>query len=285
MRSAERGWALVSVLWALTMLALMAAATEALTATSWRAEQHAIVDSRADTALDAAVVRAVLGISDRRAEARWRVDGAHRRFVFDGLVLDVAVQDEAGRIDLNASGTALLVALFTANGLAPDAASRLVGRIVDWRTPPGPATLNGGSDDDYRAARLSYLPRHGLFQCVDEVKLVLGMTPQLFARIRPALTVYSKHASFDASVAPAASLLALYPNDPGKIDAVLRARDGNPNAVSGLGAPPGASSGAVAGHAFSILATATINNRTFHRTAIVQMTGDDRAPYYALAWK
>ena len=285
MRSAERGWALVSVLWALTMLALMAAATEALTATSWRAEQHAIVDSRADTALDAAVVRAVLGISDRRAEARWRVDGAHRRFVFDGLVLDVAVQDEAGRIDLNASGTALLVALFTANGLAPDAASRLVGRIVDWRTPPGPATLNGGSDDDYRAARLSYLPRHGLFQCVDEVKLVLGMTPQLFARIRPALTVYSKRASFDASVAPAASLLALYPNDPGKIDAVLRARDGNPNAVSGLGAPPGASSGAVAGHAFSILATATINNRTFHRTAIVQMTGDDRAPYYALAWK
>ena len=282
---AERGWALVSVLWALTMLALMAAATEALTATSWRAETHAIVDARADAALDAAVVRAVLGISDKRTEARWRVDGAHRRFTFDDIALDVAVQDEAGRIDLNASGTALLVALFTANGLSPDAAAKLAGRIVDWRTPPGLQTLNGGSDDDYRAARLSYLPRHGLFQSVDELKLVLGMTPQLFARIRPALTVYSKRASFDASVAPAASLLALYPNDPGKIDAVLRARDGDPNAVAGIGAPPGAANTAVAGHAFSIAATAFASNRAFHRTAIVQMTGNERAPYYILAWK
>jgi general secretion pathway protein K len=282
---AERGWALVSTLWALTMLALMAAATESLTATSWRAEQHAIVDSRAQAALDAAVVRAVLGVSDKRTQARWRVDGAHRRFAFDGIALDVAVQDEAGRIDLNASGTALLVALFTANGLAPDAAAALAGRIVDWRTPPGPTTLNGGSDGDYRAARLSYLPRHDLFQSVDEAKLVLGMTPQLFARVRPALTVYSKRASFDASVAPAASLTALYPNDPGKIDAVLRARDGDPNAVAGLGTPPGAASIAVAGRAFAITATAFAGNRTFHRTAIVQLTGNDRAPYYVLAWR
>jgi len=157
--------------------------------------------------------------------------------------------------------------------------------MVDWRTPPGPSTLNGGSDDDYRAARLSWLPRHGFFQSVDEAKLVLGMTPQLFARIRPALTVYSKRASFDASVAPAASLMALYPNDPGKIDAVLRARDGDPNAVAGIGAPPGAASIAVAGHAFSITAMASDGNRTFRRTAVVQITSDERAPYYVLAWE
>ena len=82
-------------------------------------------------------------------------------------------------------------------------------------------------------------------------------------------------------------MLALYPNDPGKIDAVLRAREGDPNAVAGLGTPPGASSNAitVAGHAFAISAAAITGNRTFHRTAIVQMTGNDRAPYYVLAWR
>src|SRR5262249_7012775 len=102
------------------MLALMAAATEALTATSYRIEQRAIAEARAHAALDAAVVRAVLGISDSRAGQRWRTDGAHRRFAFGGFPIDVSVQDESGRVDLNASGAALVAQLLSANGLPAD---------------------------------------------------------------------------------------------------------------------------------------------------------------------
>lgn len=281
----ERGWALVAVLWALTMLALMAAATEALTVTSYRTEQHAIVEAQADAALDAAVVRAVLGISDLRSEMRWRVDGSHRTILYYGASIDVAVQDENGRIDLNTASGSLIRQLLVSAGLSGDSANALTDRIVSWRGIAGPQTLNGGSDEDYQAAGLSYLPRHGPFQTVDEVGLVLGVTPQLLARIRPALTVYSKQASFDSAVAPREALMVLYPDDPGKIDQIMQAREVGLNAATPL--PPGqpGTAGASAGHAFSIAAATNTGARIFRRTAVVEITGDDRRPYFVLAWK
>src|ERR1700742_3604924 len=103
----ERGWALVSVLWALTMIALMAAATQALTVTAYNSERHAMVDARAGADLDAAGVRAVLGVSDIRPDRRWRTDGTAQVFVYDRLRIRVSVQDELGRIDLNAASTSL----------------------------------------------------------------------------------------------------------------------------------------------------------------------------------
>ena len=283
----ERGWALVSVLWTVTMLALMAAATEALTVTSYVGERHAMTDAEADADLDAAVARAVLGISDLRPEQRWRVDGAVRTFVFEGRSVRIAVQDETGRIDLNAASGALIRQLLMGEGVTPEDASRLADNIVDWRSTTGLQSLNGATGADYQAAGLSYRPRHGPFQTVDELKLVLGMTPALFARIRPALTVYSKRAMFDSSVAPREALLALYPNDPGKIDTILRAREGDPNMAMRPGFAPGAivSLSAPGGRAFSIAAEVAIGRRTFRRDAVVELSGDDKRPYFVLAWR
>jgi general secretion pathway protein K len=270
----EAGWALISVLWALTVLALLAAATQALTSTSYRSERHALVDARADADLDAAVVRAVLGISDTRPEQRLRVDGTPRVIDYDGLRITVAAQDELGRIDLNASSSSLLRQLLLGFGVSPDGASKLSDRIVDWRMPPGPSSLNGGTDGDYKSAGLDYVPRHGPFQTVDELRLVLGMTPKLFDAIRPALTVYSKRPSFDPSFAPRAALIAIYPADPGKIDQILNSR---------ASAPP--MSAASAGHAYTVSAALTIGQRTFRRMAVVELSDDDRRPYFVLAWQ
>jgi general secretion pathway protein K len=285
-RAREGGWALVSVLWALTMIALMAAAAQSLTVTAWMGERHAMTDARADADLDAAVVRAVLGISDTRSEQRWRTDGTKRVIVYDGLRIRVSAQDELGRIDLNAASTSLIRTLLMGHGLSPDDATTLSDRIADWRSTSGLVSLHGATDADYRAAGLSYLPRHGPFQTVDEARLVLGMSPALFARIRPALTVYSKRPAFDPALAPREALMALYPSDPGKIDAILRARSGD----IGL-AQPGTTSSTPApltvpfGRAYEITAELAIGMRTFKRDAVVEMTGDDKRAYFVLAWR
>jgi general secretion pathway protein K len=281
-RPGERGWALVSVLWALTMIALMAAATQALTVTAWQSERHAMVDARAAACLDAAVVRAVLGIADTRPDQHWRTDGAARVFVYDGLRIRVSVQDELGRVDLNAASSSLIRALLVGNGLSSDDASTLADRIADWRSTSGLTSLKGASDADYRAAGLAYLPRHGPFQTVDEARLVLGMTPALFERIRPALTVYSKRPAFDPQVAPREALAALYPTDPGKIDEILRARSGD-NGLGQTSAPPPPS--IPSGRAFDVTAALTIGQRTFRRDTVVVPTGDDRRAYFVLAWR
>lgn len=282
----ERGWALVSVLWAITLLSLMAAATQALTVTSYRSETHAMVDARAEADLNAAVAAAVLGISDLRPERRWRVDGTATPFAFDGVTMRVSVQDELGRIDLNTSSGALITQLLLGAGLKPDDAGKLADSIVYWRSKTDLQNLRGATNDEYRAAHLTYLPRHAPFQTVDEAKLVLGMTPRLFAAIRPALTVYSKRPSFDSSVAPREALAALYPGDPGKIDEIVRARSGDANASMRLGFAPAtaATLTAPSGRAYSIDARLTVGRRTFARTAVVELSGSSKRPYFVLAW-
>jgi len=268
------------------MLALMAAATQALTVTSYQSERHAMVDARAEADLDAAIVRAVLGISDLRPEQRWRIDGTARAIVYDGLPMRISVQDETGRIDLNAASGSLIRQVLLGVGLSPDAAAVMSDRIVDWRSTSGLVSLNGATDADYKAAGLAYSPRHGPFQTVDELKLVLGMTPVLFARIGPALTVYSNRPMFDSNVAPREALLALYPNDPGKIDEIMRARLGDPGAAALQGAPGAAATQpAPIGRAYAITARLAIGRRTFKRTVVVELTGDGKRPYFVLAWQ
>src|SRR6202012_5947800 len=88
----EAGWALVSVLWTLTMLSLLASAAAMLSLTTYHGERHAFVDAQADAALNAAVVRAALGIVDQRVAERWRVDGISRVYTFEGVAMRVAVQ-------------------------------------------------------------------------------------------------------------------------------------------------------------------------------------------------
>jgi general secretion pathway protein K len=285
-KSRERGWALVSVLWSVTMLSLLAAATQELTITAHRAEHRAWDSARADAALEAGVVQAVAGISG--TSGRWRVDGVPRQESFEGFRLRIAVQDEAGRFDLNAVDGSILTALLRSAGLESELAAALSDTILDWRSPAGPHRLNGASDDDYAAAGLSYRPRHGAFQTVDELRLVLGMTPELFRRIRPALTVYTKRAMIDPALAPKEALLALYAGNEDAVEAILQARASGGEIPSELYLNsrdgvinPGVS---LTGQAFTIAVETILDERSYRRTAVVMLTGDDKQPYLTLWW-
>jgi general secretion pathway protein K len=283
----DRGWALVSTLWALTVLALMAAAAASLTVTTYRSEGHETVDARAEAGLDASIVRAALGISDARPSRRWPVDNRIVYFAYDDLRIGVTVQDELGRIDLNSATGPLITQLLLGAGLERGEAEALSDRILDWRSASRLETLNGGTDDDYRVAHLPYTPRHGPFQTVDELRLVLGMRPGLFRKLRPALTVYSKKMMFEPSLAPREALWALYPTDPSRAEDVLRTRQGDGLDANHVGLAPGALAtvDSLAGRAYCISAEVTIGARHFARQAVIEFTGDVKRPYYVLSWQ
>ena len=190
------------------MLAMMAAAVEALTLTSARFEHAALDQARLAADVDAGVARSVLGIADPRPQLRWRVDGNVQHFSFEDDDIEVSIQDENGRIDLNAADPATLKRLLVAAGMPVAQAETLGDNIVNWRTPTdddasdaGKKLLGAGASD-YAAAGLDYVPRRAPFQSVEELNLVLGMTPELYARLAPALTIYSRAANVDLSVAP-----------------------------------------------------------------------------------
>jgi general secretion pathway protein K len=277
--TSERGWALISVLWVTTALALLAAATTALTENAYRFERRAFERAAVDAALDAGVVRAVLGIEAPDIADRWRVDGVPQRFDFGGLTLNISVQDELGRFDMNAVDDSILRALFKSQGIPEDQAETLSDRILDWRSQNSAELhrLHGATDADYAAASLPYRSRHGPFQSVDELQMVLGMTPEIFARIRPALTVYTQKAMIDPVHGTKESLLALYGGDEGAVDNIIAAR----TAATAV-ADPNIST---AGRAFSITVYTQANNRSFERYAVVLLTGDPERPTITLAWK
>src|SRR6185437_2574169 len=159
-----------------------------------------------------------------RIDARWRVDGVPNKFDYAGKHIQITVEDELGKIDLNTANEQLLTGLLRSLGLTDNAASAMTDRILDWRENSRSHRLNGAKDAEYRYQDYLYHPRNGPFQSVDELKLVMGVTPDLFSKIRLALTVYSGRQFIDPQFAPQAALLALPSMDSERVRTMLAAR-------------------------------------------------------------
>ena len=294
-RRNQRGWALISVLWTVAMLGMMAAATQDLTVTSVRTERRALARAHLEADLDAAVAAALLQLDDTRVTNRWRVDGYPYPFTYDGIPMTVSIQDEDGKFDLNESDDDTLSPLFESVGVDAKTATVLADRIVEWRTEAtsdDAHTLHGGTDADYAAAGLLWRPRHGDFQSVAELNLVLGMTPAIFARVRPALTVYSRNDSPDEDVAPLVVLNALYPDNAGQVQKIMAQHSGTLAQV-GLHTGQNDTQGSaivesgtdLGGRVFEIDVDATYRGRHETRRAVILLTGGGAKPYLVQHWE
>jgi general secretion pathway protein K len=152
------------------------------------------------------------------------------RFTFrqGNAAIDVAFSAENGRIDLNFAPKELLAGLF--NGLGADNQDALyfADRIVAWRTP----VAAGAPDSEaaiYQSAGKSYRPRHGHFQSVDEIGLVVGMPSLLVTHALPYLTVYSGQPGINVMSAPPAVLAALPGMTPDRLQMLIAARENAPS--------------------------------------------------------
>ncbi len=101
----------------------------------------------------------------------------------------VRVENEGDRVNLNTASAVLLRSLIIEVGGAPGLADRLAAAILDWRTSGANARPRGAKASDYRAAGRDYGPPGTPFESVGELADVLGVTPDLFARLAPHLTV------------------------------------------------------------------------------------------------
>jgi general secretion pathway protein K len=278
----EEGLALVSVLWALSILSLIAASMMSMGTLSVAMERNALRRAQADATTDAALALGILGLLDPRPERRWRVDGVAQNATFDGMPLRIAIQDEFGLIDLNTAAADVFVALFRSGGASDIEAQRLAERVIDWRTSGTARVLEGAAPADYKAAGLEHAPRRGPFQSVDELALVRGMTPQLFARVAPALTVYSQQPMADRRTAPREVLLALT-GDARQANQAVAERVSAPFGVSGDGLPMGAGtidpSIALNGRVFTITATFPYRETMVRKEMTVRLTGNGASPY------
>src|ERR1051325_3638874 len=115
----ERGFALVSVLWAISILSLIAAAMASSSNFSYSLQRNELRRVQAEMLAETALNLAVLGLLDPRLEKRWRVDGVQREIVLSGIRVKVAIQDASGLIDLNDADLSLFQSLLVSAGIAP----------------------------------------------------------------------------------------------------------------------------------------------------------------------
>ena len=184
----ERGFALLVVLWTVVLLALL---VTQLTA-SGRGEAQLTYNLRAaavaEAAADGALSEAVFHALDT-SERHWRADGAAHVVRLGSATAEVRIDNEAGKVNLNSAPPELLAALLHALGTDTATSATLSTAIADWRFVD--AQRGGGAKAAaYRDAGRSYGPPSARFQSLQELGLVLGMTPELLARMLPHVTIF-----------------------------------------------------------------------------------------------
>lgn len=185
-RIGDRGVVLLVVLWTLALLALLSAA---ITGTGRREaglgialRSAATARAAAETALNETLYDLVTG--------RRRADGITQRVPVGSATAAVTVRSEDGKLNPNTAPAETLAALVQAVGAAPSEAAALAAAIVAWRgragaSGPDPAVLAA-----YRAAGRTFGPPGSPFLQLEELRLVLGVTPALYAALAPHLSVY-----------------------------------------------------------------------------------------------
>jgi general secretion pathway protein K len=187
-KGCQRGFALLIVLWTVGFLALLGtrivAAGRSDTRLADNLKQEAVLQAAADGAV-AHVVFLMIAARD----PGMLPNGAIRQVRVGQTWVLVRIENENDRVNLNTASGALLRALIIQVGGAPGLADRVAAAILDWRTAGANPRPGGAKAADYRAAGRAYGPPGAPFQSVGELADVLGMTPDLFTRLAPHLTV------------------------------------------------------------------------------------------------
>jgi general secretion pathway protein K len=185
---ADRGFALLLVLWTLVLLSLIgtriAASGRAEAQLAANVRDAAVTQAAADGAIQEAVFHLLVA-----GDQHWAPSGRHR-VALPGTAVEVGIENLAGRVNPNTASPELLRALLRALGVDSQRAMALADAIADWRTPGRNARPRGAKAPQYRAAGLDYDPPESPFRSVDELGAVLGMTPELLALLRPHLTLW-----------------------------------------------------------------------------------------------
>ncbi len=205
-----RGAALLLVMWLIALLAALVGAF-ALTARIERLQERVLSRGLvADQAARAGLEYALVRLAEPDPRRQWLPDGRAYRWPYAGAQIEVRVVDELGKVDLNQSDATLLAGLFRAVGIGSGDAEQLAAAIIDFRDGDLLTQPSGGAEDpDYAAAGRHYGAKDAQFETVAELEQVLGMTPELYARVARHVTVYTGLAQPETTHASAVVLTAM----------------------------------------------------------------------------
>lgn len=307
-RSSQEGMALLTVLWAIAILTIISAIFTMTIRTEINRTRNLVENGKAEGIADAGVYKAIAALLNADIVQGLRLDGTPYKWEFDGAEVRISLQSEAGKVDLNAGTDELLKGLFVSVGIEAEEARRLVDAIRDFTDKDDTRREFGAEDAEYRAAGLRDGAKDGPFDDIAELQQVLGMTPELYDKVAPTVTIYSGGRNIDPTTAPAAALLAIPGTTQAQVDAILTVRGDDPSIPDeamtddtgqqdrGFASFDDPASGSEAPAAQAVrqrlhsVVTVTALAKTqgggvFERIAVVRLTGDPDQPFGFYEWR
>jgi len=285
----QRGIALVLVLWVLLLLTIITGSFALMARMDTLEANTLLSGTQARLSAEAAINLAVLALRDPDDETRMLADGRIYSQVIDGIVVEVSAIDERGKLDINASDELTMVNLFTGHGMELTDAEFLAAAVMDWRDEDELERVNGAEEDAYYAAGLQIGPANRPFMMTEELLQVIGMPYDLYRKLEPGITVFSRAGVPDPAFAPVEALMALPDITYAEaVNFVSQRNSQQPGDSLGTELPNGVvvmEQGR--GVTYSIQARATMPNGVWEQLAATIRLGGNRSgnPYRVLRWR
>ncbi len=283
----QNGIALVIVLWMLVLLTIMATGYSRMMRTETMLTANLVRSAQANALAEAGINQAIIELYKPVLDKIWKDDGTKYDYQLNDAIVNVHIQSETGKIDLNSARSELLMGLLQSVDVPNEDQLPLVQAILDWRDKDDLVRNNGAEDAYYKNAGLNYGAKDGSFNSIDELLLVKGFTATLYRKLRPALTVYSHQAGIDPQSAPREALLAIPNITESEVDYYIAQRDAS-DEPGQLIPTLGVDSEYLAkgrGTVFLVTSEAKINNTLARVNAVISLRRNGQQPYSILAWQ
>jgi len=210
-KSVQFGFALVLVLWVLSLLTIMAGSF----ALTMRRESTVVAgikdNAGAIATAEAGIAYAEMMLLNPEPNKAWRADGNIYQVDFGDTRIRLRLLSESGKIDINKADLPMLQALFSQAPAEEEQQAKLVAAIMDWRDQDDLLNIDGAEKKEYKDAGLKYQPRNKPFQTVEELQMVLGMDERVYNWLESVITIYSGQPQVNLKLA-SPKVMKLIPN-------------------------------------------------------------------------
>lgn len=199
--SQQLGFALVILIWILSLLSLIAVSFTQTIRREISISNTLKINANALALAETWVMVSGLMLKHANPQKRWVADGSIYHANLNLAEVRVRVFSETGKVDINTSKDEVLQAIINYAIADDKRQTALFDAILDWRDVDDEQRPAGAERSQYSKTALIYQPSNQAFQSLEELQLVMGMNEEVFNTIKPFITVYSEKTEVNYSLA------------------------------------------------------------------------------------
>ena len=194
----REGFALVAALWLSGLIAVMAASFAVSVRVNIISHTTALHSRQQEASADGLTRLAAFRLAAEPSAISLEPGSPLRCRWSETVQAEVHVQDHSGLIDLNTSSIDLIQHLLEGAGVAPGLAEKMALAIGDFRDVDSVSA--DGSPEPVTYPGFDFGPKNSVFEAIEELDQIPGMTEPLYRALLPHVTVHSLQAGFDPAV-------------------------------------------------------------------------------------